>query len=247
MDSNKKTNVNFVLVESDKESDELGKGIKKELSTFPNNTRDLISLDEMGDRDLDQFVKNHYALRIEKVIPIFDKAYKVLSERGHFSRDNAFGEMCHDRHIWIIPHDDVDVIVSEQQNYEFIYIRYKDYMYNNFHARTLESEWKELDDKEIKEYTVSVEQFERQEFKPYYHPTDNKKTFSSFCSGGGNDEGYVFSMEYASLMGFNKDVNRKSIDNFIRPKLSSYNPICRAALVDIEYWESYLDNPSELI
>lgn len=192
---------------------------------FYKNPENYLSIDEIGDLELDWFTKNYVGLRFMKNKPIFDKAYEVLSQRGNFSKENAFGEMHGDGYLWIVPHDSVKVIVNEQQNFCYIYIDDGE----DFHIRGLEYDGYYPSYRQHEFEGILVERFEQQGFKPSC-PEDGTKRFNAFTYGDGRDTGYVLSVYYSNYSNDCKYVNDRTL----------------WGIRNMEFWSAYLDNPEKL-
>lgn len=81
-----------------------------------------IPLNDSGDYKITKLYEQYWGQRLLKSVETFEAAYKLLTELKHFSRRNSFGEMCHDRYLWIEKHPKVKVLVYEAQSYRTIYI-----------------------------------------------------------------------------------------------------------------------------
>ena len=206
---------------------DMGKLSKSDYENFYRNPDKHIPIDKLGDLYLNWFYERYAALRMLKNLPIFEKAYKILTDRKNYTRKNAFGEMHGDGYLWIVPHPKIKVIVEERQSFRYIYISdgYK------FHIRALDYEcnYPALKKNELK--GITIQKFRKQGFVPYCSMDVNAKRFDAFTYGDRRDDGYVLSMEYC-LKGFEK------VDNPDGWSLS--------AIKNLEYWEIYLDDPSEL-
>ena len=78
--------------------------------------------DECGELYLGWFYDSYATEKLKRYLPVFEKAYNVLTERKNFSRRNAFGEMHGDNYIWIERCDHSKVIVFETQSRLFLMI-----------------------------------------------------------------------------------------------------------------------------
>lgn len=194
---------------------------------FYKHPNKYIPINELGDLYLNWFNERYAALRMIKNLPIFNKAYKLLTERKNFSRNNAFGEMHCDGFLWVIKHDKIKVIVEERQSYKYIYIDNG----SKFHIRALDyhGNYPAYRRNELK--GISEIKFKKQGFQPYCPKDVNTQRFGAFTYGDSRDEGYIMSMEYW-LKGHEQCdyANSRTI----------------AAAQMIEYWIPYLDNPDEL-
>ena len=205
----------------------MDKELKKKYDEFHQNPDKYIPIDELGDLYLRWFNERYAALRMIKNMPIFEKAFNLLTERGNFSRDNAFGEMHCDGYLWVMKHEKIKVIVEERQSYKYIYIDDG----SSFHIRALDyqSNYPAYRRNELKGITEA--KFKKQGFKPYCPQDVNSKRFGAFTYGDARDEGYIMSMEYW-FKGHEKC------------EYADGRTISAAQM--IEYWQVYLDNPNEL-
>ena len=194
---------------------------------FYKNPQKYIPLDDLGDLYLGWFYDRYVALRMLKNMPIFERAYELLTERKHYSRNNAFGEMHCDGYLWILKHDTIKVIVEERQSYKYIYINDG----NHFYIRALEYKYNypPYRRKELKGITEA--KFKKQGFKPHCPQDPNEERFDAFTYGDSRDDGHLLSMDYW-LKGHEKAEN------------SDGHSI--AAIKSLEYWVYYLDDPNEL-
>ncbi len=183
-----------------------------------------LTIDDMGDLHLRWFNQHYAALRMLKNKPIFDKAFKILTERGNFSRSNAFGEMHPDGYLWIEKHDTIKVIVEEWQSSRRIYI---DDGYN-FHIRALEYKYNFPEYRVAMLKGITIDKFKKQGFKPFC-PDINR--FKGFTYGDERDDGYILSMYYLGSY----YVECKYVNDMTLPVISR-----------MESWEYYLDNLDEL-
>jgi len=181
------------------------------------NPDKYLPIDAVGDLQLQWFINKYAILRMEKNLPIFEKAFNLLTERGHFSRTNAFGEMHPDGYLWVLKHEKIKVIVEERQSYKRIYIKDG----NAFHIRDLQYEnaYPQYYKTQLKGNTIN--KFKKLGFKP-----DTTHKFRGFMFGDERDEGYIFS----KLSNICDYADSKSI----------------YAIRNIEFWEPYLDNPNTL-
>jgi hypothetical protein len=160
----------------------------------------------------------------EKYLRI-DEAFEVLTERGNFSKETAFGEMHGDGYMWIVQHESVKVIVNQEQSFCYIYIDDGD----NFHIRGLEYDgyYPSFIQSEFKR--ITVDKFKKQGFKPSC-PDDGNKRFDAFTYGDGRDIGYVLSVKYSRYGTKCEYVNDRTI----------------WGIRNMENWSAYLENPENL-
>jgi len=201
---------------------------KSGYENFYQNPDNHIPIDEFGDFYLNFFYERYTALRMLKNLHIFEKAYKILTSRKNYTRENSFGKMFGDGYLWIVQHPTIKVIVSEWQSFHYIYIN-DGY---NFHIRALDYELNYPTCRKIELKGISIQKFIKQDFVPYCPLNVNVKRFAAFTYGDSRDTGYILSMSYV--------LNRfEKVDNPGR--------YCLHAIKNLEVWEPYLDNPSELL
>lgn len=199
---------------------------KEQCREFSRNPDKYLPIDELGDLWLQSFNDRYAGLRLKKNIPIFEKAYKLLSERGHYSKKNSFGEMHCDGYLWIMKHESIQVIVEERQSYKYIYI--KDGL--DFHIRALNYSNNYPALKKIELKGITEDKFKKQGFKRYCSNDVNEERFSAFTYGDERDKGYVLS---ACLIGGFEKVDKA-------------NQRVNTVISLMEQWDYYLDNPEEL-
>lgn len=206
-----------------KKLDILKKARKKE---FYGDPEKYLCLDEVGDLHIQWFFDRYAALRMLQKMPIFDRAYELLTERKHFSRANSFGEMHCDGYLWIEKCEDVKVIVEERQSFRMIYIKDS----YRFHIRELYYKYAWPSYRRKKLWGISISKFRDQRFKPSC-PEDIDSRFGAFTYGDARDEGYILSMDML-IEGFEK--------------VEYANSGTLSAIKSLDFWVHYLDNPSEL-
>ena len=199
------------------------------LTDLAENPAKYIHIGDDGDNIIKELNKNYAGLRMLKQMTLFDRAFKMLTERGHFSRKNAFGEMCRDGYMWVEKHENVQVIVEVRQSYMHIFIKdgYR------FHIRALDYKYNypPLRKQELKGITVA--KFKAQGFRP----TTNKD-FDAFRYGDNRDEAYIFSMVYMPP--------RRAGDEEIMI-VNGVNDRTLFIIDSLSFWEHYLDNPDDIV
>ena len=188
---------------------------EKEIYNFVANG---MPLGDMGNIYLRRLSERYTARKFLSKIPIFEKAYELLTERKNFSRRKAFGVMHGDRYIWIEKCKHSQVIVEEGQSYKFIFI----FNYDYFHIRQVYYKYAMLEDK--RKCLPTLKKFRETDFK-----LDSKN--KGLYYGDNRDEGYLGSLKH-SLRGFES--------------VESGNQECLYAIKTLDYWEIYLDNPDNL-
>jgi len=178
-------------------------------------------INECGELYLGWFYDSYATEKLKRYLPIFDKAYTVLTERENFSRKNAFGEMHGDNYIWIEKSDYSKVIVFETQSCKFLMIR-EDGHFPAFHIRELYSQWASKSS-QLKGLTVS--KFRKFDFKTGQSQSEN----NGFYYGDSRDEGFICSSDWGGELKL-KDANRNTL----------------SVIGLMKYWEHYLDDPNEL-
>lgn len=199
---------------------------KQDFEHFYRNPDEYIPVDEIGDMYLNWFFERYAAIRMMKNLPIFKKAYRTLTKRGNFSREDAFGEMHCDGYLWIEKHPTVKVIIEERQSFKYIY------MYDgfHFHIRALDYAYNYPDHRKRELKGITIEKFRKQDFAPHC-PEKISERFDAFSYGDRRDDGYILSMD-CYMKGFEK------VDS---PDMRTIS-----AITNLEYWVHYLDDPSEL-
>ena len=185
---------------------------------------------DLGDYHLEKFVDRYAAERLKGNMYLFDRAYKVMSERGNYSRKNAFGEMHGDCYMWIEKCEHSDVIVYETQSCKYLYIKDKFLFkkgYDNlgrFHIRQLYSQWDWAYKKtELKGMTLA--RYKKYNFKTGGSQKENKGLYYGDC----RDTGYIGTLE------------RNIMDEIDRADFRTL-----AIINMMKYWELYLENPKDL-
>jgi len=192
----------------------------------------LTSIDDVGEQEIRWLQQKFYTLRLISVIPLYERAYDFMVKRGNFSRKNAFGEMHGDRYMWVEKCDHSKIIVYEEQSCKIIYIYTFGDPFPQFHARELYYKYSYPTWKKTELKGITVEKFRNQNFLTgtinSWVSKSKTERFDAFEYGDGRDRGYLFSC---------KGINDKLEDvaNF-----TGY------AIKNIEYWETYIDDPSQL-
>lgn len=208
----------------------------REFAKSPNK---YLPIDETGDSFIQSFFNKYTALRMIKNMPIFDKAYKVLTERGNFSREDAFGEMHGDGHIWVEKHPKIQVIVEEQQSFRHIFIKDG----SNFHIRGLEYDMNYPIHNRTRLKGITISKFRKQNFVPFCPNDVNVTRFNGFTYGDSRDEGYIFSGHLPITKSSNKDIELllgQTITCDFADSRTLY------AIKSMEFWVHYLNNIDDL-
>lgn len=189
---------------------------------FYNNPQNFIPISQEGDHYLKEFNKRYAGLRMKGMLPIFYKAYDLLTKRKCYSRKTAFGEMSRDGYIWIMKHDTIKVIVEERQSYKYIYIDDG----SEFHIRALN--YKNNYPQKPELTGITEDKFKEQNFRHDF----KQDGCNGFKFGDARDEGYILSCEY----------NFEGME-----EADHVNDRTLIAIDSIEFWDYYLDNPDEII
>jgi hypothetical protein len=186
---------------------------------FMNSPDKYLPIDELGDFYLRKFNDRYAGLKAVKQIPLFEKAFKILSDRGCYSKELAFGEMHGDGYLWVLKHKDIKVIIEQQQSYKLVYIL--DGLH--FHIRALDyaMNYPQYRKTELKDITET-------RFKSIGFKLNN--TFKAFTYGDERDSGYILSMCLIKGLESIEGSNTRTIN----------------VLELMKNWEYYLDNPDEL-
>ncbi len=179
-------------------------------------------MNDCGELHLGWFFDSYATEKIKRYLPIFDKAYNVLTERKNFSRRNAFGEMHGDNYIWIEKCEHSKVIVHETQSCLFLMIWKDSEYFPEFHIRELYSRWA-YNRSLLRGLTVS--KFRKFDFKTGQSQSEN----NGFFYGDSRDEGFICSNGMGGEL-----------------KLENANRDSLSVIGLMKYWETYLDNPDEL-
>lgn len=174
------------------------------------------SLDDVGDLHLQWLIDRYAALRLKQRLPLFNRAFDLMTERGNYSRKNAFGEMHGDCFMWIEKCEHSRVICYENQSQRLLFIALNTY---GFHIRYLayKYSWIKGSHKESK-----LETFKRTDFKQ-----TNENPAFQFCDA--RDEGYAV-----------------STDGVIHPKVDAASMDALSVIGLMDFWEPYLDDPTTL-
>lgn len=179
-------------------------------------------INDCGELYLGWFYDSYATEKLKRYLPIFDKAYNLLTERGNFSRKNAFGEMHGDNYIWIEKCDHSKVIGFETQSCLFLMIRNNNGYFKEFHIRELYSQLA-YNKNQLRGLTIS--KFRKFDFKTGQSQSDN----NGFFYGDHRDNGFICSSESIGEL-----------------KLSGATRDTLSVIGLMGYWETYLDNPEEL-
>lgn len=190
--------------------------IKEKADKFWMHPEKSIRIDEVGDLHVQWFYDRYAAMRLLQRIPLYEVAYELLTNRGHFSRKNAFGEMHCDRYLWVEKCEHSEVIVEEGQSYLTLNI-YKPG--RAFHIRDLYYKYA-FDKTSLKGLTLSE-----------YRKIDFKAGLEGkiFRYGDTRDDGYLGSM----------DMYLKGHE-----KIDGANSRIMSAIKLIDFWQYYIEDPS---
>ncbi|MCK5019017.1 MAG: hypothetical protein KAS32_18295 [Candidatus Peribacteraceae bacterium] len=192
---------------------------------YPKN---IVAASEIGDYEVQNFLDNYIGGRLDQNMELFDRAFALLTERGHYSRKNAFGEMHCDSYMWIEKCEHSQVLVYEIQSARFLFVKENKYdetygeeraCFGKIHIRELYFEhaypaWKKNQLKNAK-----LKHFRDADFKMRY--------------GDSRDEGYIGTAEHAILRNYETSIKDATMRT--------------ASIIDMMcFWEVYLDNPDEL-
>ncbi len=208
---------------------------------FWQHPEKYIPIDDVGHDRLLNFYGRFAVLLLQKNMPIFERAYEVLTERGNYSRDNAFGEMKGDRYLWVEKHPSIKVLVLEAQSYSFIYI--KDGF--SFYIRAIANKLDYPEYRKVQYKNSTIEKFRKCGFKI-------SKSFSAFAYGDGRDDCHIMSCE--GMYGLKDVPEEKQSNDLVKAIMAvncmrtTDNPDYRTirAIEDIAQWEYYLDDPDDL-
>lgn len=178
-------------------------------------------IDDVGDLHIQWMFDRYAAMRLMQKLPLFDRAYDLMVERKNYSRKNAFGEMHGDVFMWVEKCGHSKIIVLEHQNGSLIFIRanYK------FHIRELlhQSTYPPYKKAELKESTLG--NFKRTDFDKGHNENQ------ALRYGDARDIGYLGSMDML-IKG--------------RERLEYANSRILNTIGLINFWEIYIDDPTEL-
>lgn len=177
---------------------------------------------DCGELYLGWFYDSYATEKLKRYLPVFERAYKILTDRNNFSRKNAFGEMHGDNYIWIEKCDHSKVIVFETQSCKFLMICKDAEYFPEFHIRELYSQYA-YKRNQLKGLTVS--KFRKFNFKTGQSQSEN----NGFYYGDNRDEGFICSTGFGEELKV-EDANRDTL----------------SVIGLMKYWERYLDNPDEL-
>jgi len=192
---------------------------------FWQNPEQYLRIDDVGDLHVQWFYDMYAAKRLLKNIPIFERAYELLTTRKNFSRRNAFGEMHGDNYLWIEKHDKIKVMVHEGQSYRYIFIMNG----HIFHIRALEYQFNFPPYRKKQLQGITISKFRKQGFKD--ECLNGKDRFDAFSYGDNRDSGYILS---ANLQ----------IKNHEKVEYADLRTIY--AIKSMEYWVPYLDDTTQL-
>jgi len=189
----------------------------------------ITEISEMGDYYVQEFLDNYAGKRVEQLMPLFDRAFKLLTEREHYSRKNAFGEMHCDSYMWIEKCEHSQVIVYEIQSARFMFIKENKYdetygsdeppMFGKFHIRQLYFKYQYPTWMKAKLADAKLKHFRKIDFKPLY------------CDS--RDIGYLGTATH--------DILRRG-----ETKVKDATMQTIKVMDMMKFWEVYLDNPEEL-
>lgn len=178
-------------------------------------------IDDVGDLHIQWMFDRYAAMRLMQKLPLFDRAYNLMFERKNFSRGNAFGEMHGDNYMWVEKSDHFKVIVLEHQNGSLIFIRsdYKFHIRELLHAATYPT-YKKAELKYSKLNNFRVTKF-----------YEGKNTNEALRYGDARDTGYL-----------------GTCDMLIKghERLEHANSRILSTIGLIDFWEVYIDDPTEL-
>lgn len=194
---------------------------------FYNTPEKYVPISEIGDLHVQWFVDRYAALRMIKNMPIFEQAYSLLTERGNYSRKNAFGEMHCDGFLWIEKHPKIKVIIEERQSYKYIYIKEP----CKFHIRALAYNLNYPEYRRTQLKGITIDGFRKQGFVSFCPDNVNAERFGAFTYGDARDEGYILSMDFLC----------KGME-----KIEYADSRTISAIENMKYWQVYLDDPTEL-
>jgi len=191
---------------------------RDKLREIAHNSDRYFPIDEMGDLFLDYFVKDHWGKRLAALIPSLNKTYDLLVERGNIGPKNRFGQMCADRYLYVLQHEDfkdIKMIVLQTQSNNWVYM----WDSIDYHVRELKS----MDDPKLPSVKKMVKGFGGFPFSAY---------------ADGRDENYVLSVSHIDLRVGDKHIYNVTCDHVISKT--------RWAIEFIETWMYYIENPSEI-
>ena len=179
-------------------------------------------MNDCGELYLGWFYDSYATEKLKRYLPIFERAYNVLTERKNFSRKNAFGEMHGDNYIWIEKCGHSKVIVFETQSCLFLMICKDTEYFQEFHIRELYTQFA-YKRSQLRGLTIS--KFRKFNFKTGQSQSEN----NGFYYGDHRDNGFICSSDYSGEFKL-KDANRDTL----------------SVIGLMTYWEHYLDNPEDL-
>lgn len=190
------------------------------------------NLSEVGDLHMQWFFDTYCALRLKKnVSEIFDRMYKLMEERGNYSRKNAFGEMAGDCYLWIEKCDHSKVIIYEGQSFQTMYIKSGlwdkhpgDTIFEEFHIRALAYQWNYPPSRKVELKELTLKRYREGNFKAQktQHCSDHDGLFFTDA----RDKGYLGSLRLG--------------------RMERSDQRCLWAINTMIYWEHYLDHPEDL-
>lgn len=210
----------------------------KELWKTPEK---ILSLDDVGELHLQWMIEYFAAERLIQRLPIFDKAVEVMTERGNFSRKNAFGEMHGDCYMWI-EKADCPVICYEDQNNRLLFIKSnscKFYIRQLAYGANIYNWGRSFSNCKLSTFRTTG--FKQCDENPAFRYGDSRDS-GDRCSAG------LFGMPVASL----EELEELGIPAKFHLPNNEMNKVDNAdfhtfyALKLMDYWEPYLDNPDEL-
>jgi hypothetical protein len=209
---------------------------------FFMNPDKYLKIGDIGDLHLEWFNARYAYLRMMEYMPLFDRAYKLLTERKHFSRKNAFGEMHGDGCLWIEKADNVQVIIEERQSYRRAYIKSE----TRFHIRALSYQWNCPSWRRTMLLGCTIKKMKNQGFKP---TVDYKNGAPNFLYGDSRDVGYILSMELDWQSKFLDEclgAEKAGTIPSMKKGIDSFCDYTIGGITCIKFWEVYLDDPKLL-
>jgi hypothetical protein len=178
-----------------------------------------LPLDEIGDQRIQWLFDRYAGMRLKQRIPIFERAYHLLEKGKNFSRRKAFGEMIRDTYMWIEKTDKPQVIILEKQSNLLAFIK------NGLHFHVRELFYHNLFPTHKKKQlaALTLKAYRQIGFK---HDLKNE----IFRYGDARDDGYLGSTTLWPGLEQTEYANTRILNTF--------------GLMD--FWEPYLDDPTEL-
>ena len=194
-----------------------------------NNPEQIQEGSDVGDLHVQWFLDNYVGGRLDQHMDLFNRAFALLTERGHYSRENAFGEMHGDCYLWIEKCDHSDVLVYEMQSSRTMFIKEHKWdetyggteppMFGRFHIRDLYYKYAYPAYKKEQLKGAKLKDWRKKDFIPQY--SDSR------------DVGYIGSAEHNILREYKTTIKDATLRT--------------SCIIDfMGFWEVYLDNPEEL-